>query len=135
MSNTTSAKATTQSLRWRLGPLWSLVSLLLIVVAATMVTTMFGKSLQVQAQYALVNLVIVVALQLFIGTSGVLSFGHVAFVHGEVAFSCRARCLDICEPLGPARHRSEKLGSGFPAAVIADDIPRSDCGASPRRTC
>jgi branched-chain amino acid transport system permease protein len=80
MSNTTSAKATTQSLRWRLGPLWSLVSLLLIVVAATMVTTMFGKSLQVQAQYALVNLVIVVALQLFIGTSGVLSFGHVAFV-------------------------------------------------------
>ena len=71
MSNMTSAKATTQSLRWRLGPLWSLVSLLLIVVAATMVTTMFGKSLQVQAQYALVNLVIVVALQLFIGTSGV----------------------------------------------------------------
>ena len=61
--------------------------------------------------------------------------GHVAFVHGEVAFSRRARCLDICEPLGPARHRSEKLGSGFPAAVIANDIPRSDCGASPRRTC
>ena len=69
-----------QSLAWRLGPLWSLVSLLLIVYAVTVINSYLGESVQVQFQYALVNLVIVVALYMFIGTSGVLSFGHVAFV-------------------------------------------------------
>lgn len=69
-----------QGLLWRLGPLWSLVSLLLLVYAATFVTSLLGQSDQVTMQYALVNLVIVVGLQLFIGNSGVLSFGHVAFV-------------------------------------------------------
>ena len=69
-----------KSLFWRMGPLWSLASLLLIVYAVTLLNSYFGESVQVQMQYALVNLVIVVALQMFIGTSGVLSFGHVAFV-------------------------------------------------------
>ncbi len=69
-----------RSLLWRLGPLWSLVVLLVIVYAVTVVTSYLGDSVQVQFQYALVNLVIVVALYMFIGTSGVLSFGHVAFV-------------------------------------------------------
>lgn len=78
--STASSTIDKTSLRWRLGPIWSLVSLLLIVTAATFITASFGKSLQVQVQYALVSLVIVVALQIFIGTSGVLSFGHVAFV-------------------------------------------------------
>ncbi len=72
--------ASQRSLMWRLGPLWSLVSLLLIVYVVTFVNASLGKSTQVQMQYALVNLVIVVALQIFIGTSGVLSFGHIAFV-------------------------------------------------------
>ncbi len=64
----------------RLGPLWSLVSLLAIVYVVTLMNSFLGDSVQVQLQYALVNLIIVVALQIFIGTSGVLSFGHVAFV-------------------------------------------------------
>lgn len=67
-------------LLWKLGPLWSLVSLLLLVYLVTLVISLLGQSNAVQMQYALVNLVIVVALQMFIGTSGVLSFGHVAFV-------------------------------------------------------
>lgn len=71
---------TKKSLRWRLGPIWSLVSLLLIVYGVTLFNSFLGESVQVQLQYALVNLVIVVALQMFIGTSGVLSFGHIAFV-------------------------------------------------------
>lgn len=69
-----------RSLMWRLGPIWSLVSLLLIVYLVTLINAGFGKSVQVQLQYTLVNLIIVVALQIFIGTSGVLSFGHIAFV-------------------------------------------------------
>ena len=71
---------TERNLRWRLAPLWSLVSLLLLVYLVTLVNSFLGESVQVQMQYALVNLVIVVALYMFIGTSGVLSFGHVAFV-------------------------------------------------------
>lgn len=42
--------------------------------------SMLGGAIQVQAQYALASLVMVVGLQLFVGTSGILSFGHVAFV-------------------------------------------------------
>ncbi len=67
-------------LRARLAPAWSLVGLLLLVWAVTLVASLLGSSMQLQAQYALVNLVIVVALFMFTGTSGVLSFGHVAFV-------------------------------------------------------
>lgn len=79
-SDTRTVPAAKRSLMWRLGPVWSLVSLLLIVYLVTLVNAGFGKSVQVQLQYALVNLIIVVALQIFIGTSGVLSFGHIAFV-------------------------------------------------------
>lgn len=69
-----------KSLFWRLGPAWSLISLLLIVYLVTLVNSTFGASVSKQMQYTLVNLIIVVALQIFIGTSGVLSFGHIAFV-------------------------------------------------------
>lgn len=69
-----------RSLRWRLAPAWSLVSLLVIVYLAVALGSTLGESMQVQLQYALVNLIIVVALSMFIGNSGVLSFGHVAFV-------------------------------------------------------
>jgi branched-chain amino acid transport system permease protein len=68
------------SLRWRLGPVWSLASLLLLVYLVTLANSFMGDSVQVQLQFALVNLIIVVALQMFIGTTGVLSFGHIAFV-------------------------------------------------------
>lgn len=80
MSADTVKPAVQRSLRWRLGPIWSLVSLLVIVYGVTLVNSMFGESVSVTMQYALVNLMIVVALQVFIGTSGVLSFGHIAFV-------------------------------------------------------
>lgn len=76
----TAVTAPTRSLRWRLAPLWSLASLLLLVYVAVLIGASLGGSLQVQMQYALVNLIIVVALSMFIGNSGVLSFGHVAFV-------------------------------------------------------
>ena len=73
-------EAAKPSLRWRLAPMWSLGSLLLIVYGSVALGATLGESLRVQLQYALVNLIIVVALSMFIGNSGVLSFGHVAFV-------------------------------------------------------
>lgn len=57
----------------------SLVGPLLVVYVAVVLVSAGGAALQVQAAYALVNLVIVVGLQLFVGNSGVLSFGHIAF--------------------------------------------------------
>lgn len=78
--STTDVARPTRSLRWRLAPAWSLVSLLVIVYVAVLLGASFGESMQVQIQYALVNMIIVVALYMFIGSSGVLSFGHVAFV-------------------------------------------------------
>lgn len=76
----TTRAAATMTWRGRAASLWSLASLLLLVYLATLVASLLGGSTQIQAQYALVNLVIVVALHMFVGSSGVLSFGHIAFV-------------------------------------------------------
>jgi branched-chain amino acid transport system permease protein len=65
------------------GPLaqaWTLVAPLLLAAALAVVAGAISDSISVQAQYALASLVMVVGLQTFVGNSGVLSFGHVAFV-------------------------------------------------------
>lgn len=59
---------------------WTLGGPLLVVYAAVALASLASTSVSVSAQYALANLVIVLGLQIFVGTSGVLSFGHVAFV-------------------------------------------------------
>lgn len=53
---------------------------LLLVYLIVLIFNSAGASVQQEVQYALANLVIVVGLQSFVGTSGVLSFGHVGFV-------------------------------------------------------
>ncbi len=51
-----------------------------LVVAAALIGTLVSRSTETYFINALVNVAIVVALYLFIGNSGVLSFGHVSFV-------------------------------------------------------
>jgi branched-chain amino acid transport system permease protein len=51
-----------------------------LVVAAALLGLLVSQSTQTYFTNALVNVAIVVALYVFIGNSGVLSFGHVAFV-------------------------------------------------------
>jgi branched-chain amino acid transport system permease protein len=51
-----------------------------LVVAAALLGTVVSPSTETYFITALVNVTIVVALYLFIGNSGVLSFGHVSFV-------------------------------------------------------
>lgn len=63
-----------------LRTLWALAGPLLVVYIASVLASLASTSVSVSAQYALANLVIVLGLQIFVGTSGVLSFGHVAFV-------------------------------------------------------
>lgn len=58
----------------------SLISPLLLVCIVVVGFSHAGASVEQEVQYALADLVIVVGLQAFVGTSGVLSFGHVGFV-------------------------------------------------------
>jgi branched-chain amino acid transport system permease protein len=51
-----------------------------LVVAAALIGSQLGAVRQLEFDNALVNTAIVVALYVFIGNSGVISFGHVSFV-------------------------------------------------------
>jgi branched-chain amino acid transport system permease protein len=52
----------------------------LLVVATVLVTGVFSRAHQLEFKNALVMTAIVVALYVFVGSSGVISFGHVSFV-------------------------------------------------------
>jgi branched-chain amino acid transport system permease protein len=58
----------------------ALVAPLLLVVAVTLVGTLVPSSSKIYFLTALVDVVIVVGLYVFVGNSGVLSFGHISFV-------------------------------------------------------
>lgn len=60
--------------------LWTLVLPLIVVWLYSLFGASFSKSAAIDLGYALVSLIIVVAMWTFIGNSGVLSFGHIAFV-------------------------------------------------------
>ena len=60
--------------------LWPLLALLLIVGAIAVVASFSPIVLQRRVTQGLVNLVAVVGLYVFVGNSGVLSFGNVAFM-------------------------------------------------------
>jgi branched-chain amino acid transport system permease protein len=64
----------------RAGALLQLVAPVALVIAVAAIGTVVSSATETYVLNALVNVVIVVALYVFIGTSGVLSFGHVSFV-------------------------------------------------------
>ena len=59
---------------------WELVGPALLVVAVALVGTTASDSLQLQFRFVLVSASIVVAMHVFVGNSGVISFGHISFV-------------------------------------------------------
>ena len=59
---------------------WTLVVPLLVVWVVSLGTSFVSQTAAIDLGYALANLIIVVAMWTFIGNSGVLSFGHIAFV-------------------------------------------------------
>ena len=63
-----------------LAKLWTLVVPLLVVWVVSLATSFVSQTAAIDLGYALANLIIVVAMWTFIGNSGVLSFGHIAFV-------------------------------------------------------
>jgi branched-chain amino acid transport system permease protein len=60
--------------------LWPLLALLIIVAVVALASSFAPIVLQRRVTQALINLVAVVGLYVFIGNSGVLSFGNVAFM-------------------------------------------------------
>jgi len=64
----------------RLAPLGQLAAPALLVLLAAVLSTAVSRSSETYFVDALVKVSIVVALYVFIGNSGVLSFGHVSFV-------------------------------------------------------
>jgi branched-chain amino acid transport system permease protein len=64
----------------RVDPLVQLLAPIALVGLAAVVGTIVSTSTETYVINALVNVAIVVALYVFIGNSGVLSFGHISFV-------------------------------------------------------
>jgi len=64
----------------RLDPLVELAAPMLLVVAVGLVSTTASPSNQVYFLNALVSVAIVVAIYVFVGNSGVISFGQISFV-------------------------------------------------------
>src|SRR3954449_12882242 len=64
----------------RLDTSLQLLAPLVLVALAALVGTLVSTSTETYVINALVNVAIVVALYVFIGNSGVLSFGHISFV-------------------------------------------------------
>lgn len=60
--------------------LWTLAVPLIVVYLFSVLASSLSKTASIDLGYALTNLIIVVAMWTFIGNSGVLSFGHIAFV-------------------------------------------------------
>jgi branched-chain amino acid transport system permease protein len=64
----------------RIDPVIQLLAPIALVALAALVGTIVSTSTETYVINALVNVAIVVALYVFIGNSGVLSFGHISFV-------------------------------------------------------
>ena len=64
----------------RLAELSGLVAPVLLLALVGVVGTFTSRSVQFQFRFALVMAAIVIALYVFVGNSGVVSFGHVSFV-------------------------------------------------------
>jgi len=64
----------------RVDPIVQLLAPIALVAVAALVGTIVSTSTETYVINALVNVAIVVALYVFIGNSGVLSFGHISFV-------------------------------------------------------
>jgi branched-chain amino acid transport system permease protein len=60
--------------------IWPLASLCILLVAATLLAKGLSEAHQRVATLGLIDLVVVVGLYIFVGNSGILSFGHISFM-------------------------------------------------------
>jgi branched-chain amino acid transport system permease protein len=114
----------------RLRRLWPVVALTLIVVAMGLAASVAPAVLQRRATQGLINLVAVVGLYVFVGNSGVLSFGNVAFMavgaYVSALLTMKAAAKSVFLPNLPAIIAQAEwpplagaLAGGLAAALVA----------------
>ena len=87
----------------RIDPVVQLLAPVAVIAATALVGTIVSSSTETYVVNALVNVSIVVALYLFIGNSGVLSFGHISFV-AVGAWTAGVLSMPVDEkPISPPR--------------------------------
>jgi branched-chain amino acid transport system permease protein len=110
--------------------LWPPVALVAIIVAIALCTSFAPVVLQRRATQGLINLIAVVGLYVFVGNSGVLSFGNVAFMavgaYVSALLTMKAAAKSVFLPdLPPTIAHAEwptmpgALAGGFAAALLA----------------
>src|SRR5271156_681258 len=109
---------------------WPLVALVAIVVAIALIASFAPIVLQRRTTQGLINLIAVVGLYVFVGNSGVLSFGNVAFMavgaYGSALPPMKAAAKSVFLPDLPATIAHAEwptilgaLAGGGAAAVLA----------------
>ena len=63
-----------------LRPIWPLLSLALVLVVLAALLSLGSMPLQRTATEAFIRLIVVIGIYIFVGNSGILSFGHVSFM-------------------------------------------------------
>jgi branched-chain amino acid transport system permease protein len=92
-----------------------------LIALAILFETMTGASLQRTYTLFLINLIAVIGLGIFSGNSGILSFGHVAFI-GLGAYISGLLTLPLATKASTLPHLPAMLASiewGLPAALVA----------------
>ena len=120
--------------------LWPLVALLAIIAVIVLCASFAPVVLQRRATQGLINLVAVVGLYVFVGNSGVLSFGNVAFMAVGAYVSALLtmkptakavflpelpgadRACRVAEPAGRARRRRRRGRAGLPCRSALDAV-------------
>lgn len=111
------------SLRGTVARAWPVLGLLLAIAAVVLITSLFGSiSLQRTLIEGLIKIVTVVGLYIFIGNSGVISFGHTAFMAIAAYATAWQTCCPGLKPItmhGLPDVLLQNTVPLFPAALIA----------------
>jgi branched-chain amino acid transport system permease protein len=114
--------------RARLNSIAALASPVLLVVAVAALGSQLNPVRQLEFGDALVSVAIVVALYVFVGNSGVLSFGHISFVavgaylSGILTLDVEQKNLILPTMFGVLRHTHTSTALSLAIAALAGGV-------------
>ena len=108
-----------------LRKLWPVLALVLPLVAVVVIAGSYSDTLRQRVIIMLVDLIVVVGMYIFIGNSGVLSFGHISFM-AIGAYTCAILSIppvmkDFLMPGLPGFLKHTQLDA-LPAIVVAGAV-------------
>jgi branched-chain amino acid transport system permease protein len=112
----------------RAEPLVSLLAPALLVVAVALVGSQAGLARQLEFENALVSTAIVVAIYVFVGNSGVISFGHISFVAvgaflaGILTLEAQQKDFVLPEMFPVLRHTHVGIAESLALAALAGAV-------------